>query len=191
MNFGYVTVNEVNSNVWKLFYSLCVPLTTLIPRSSIILQICVILGHSCFPSGRRQTPTWMVLIFSTDQSVYLFQDSFVFYGFYRVGAFASVTGHHCCQTGIFRIILKEISSVLKCCQASNSGAYIIRMNTRQNSYLFIFFSIYSRPESKIFLTLACQYSNIRNPLIYYVNCYFLMLTSPKLQSLIVQARTTF
>ena len=34
------------------------------PRSSIILQICVILGHSCFPSGRRQTPTWMVLIFS-------------------------------------------------------------------------------------------------------------------------------
>ena len=64
MNFGYVTVNGVNSNVWKLFYSLCVPLTTLIPRSSIILQICVILGHSCFPSGRRQTPTWMVLIFS-------------------------------------------------------------------------------------------------------------------------------
>ena len=34
MNFGYVTVNGVNSNVWKLFYSLCVPLTTLIPRSS-------------------------------------------------------------------------------------------------------------------------------------------------------------
>ena len=64
MNFGYVTVNGVNSNVWELFYSLCVPLTTLIPRSSIILQICVILGHSCFPSGRRQTPTWMVLIFS-------------------------------------------------------------------------------------------------------------------------------
>ena len=64
MNFGYVTVNGVNSNVWKLFYSLCDPLTTLIPRSSIILQICVILGHSCFPSGRRQTPTWMVLIFS-------------------------------------------------------------------------------------------------------------------------------
>ena len=68
--------------------------------------------------------------FFTDQSVYLFQDSFVFYGFYRVGAFAFVTGHHCCQTGIFRIILKEIGSVLKCCQASNSGAYIIRMNTR-------------------------------------------------------------
>ena len=68
--------------------------------------------------------------FFTDQSVYLFQDSFVFYGFYRVDAFAFVTGHHCCQTGIFRIILKEIGSVLKCCQASNSGAYIIRMNTR-------------------------------------------------------------
>ena len=68
--------------------------------------------------------------FFTDQSVYLFQDSFVFYGFYRVGAFAFVTGHHCCQTGIFGIILKEIGSVLKCCQASNSGAYIIRMNTR-------------------------------------------------------------
>ena len=30
--------------------------------------------------------------FFTDQSVYLFQDSFVFYGFCRVGAFASVTG---------------------------------------------------------------------------------------------------
>ena len=63
-------------------------------------------------------------------SAYLYLSFSNFYGFYRVDAFAFVTGHHCCQTGIFRIILKEIGSVLKCCQASNSGAYIIRMNTR-------------------------------------------------------------
>ena len=86
----------------------------------------------------------------TDQSVYLFQDSFVFSGFYRVGAFASVTSHHCCQTGIFRIILKEIGSVLKCCQASNSGAYIIRMNTRQNSYFIHLFPPYIAGQSQKF-----------------------------------------
>ncbi len=78
--------------------------------------------------------------FFADQSVYLFQDSFVFYGFCRVGVFASIAGHHCCQTGIFRIILKEISSVLK-----------------------------------------CQFSNIRNPLIYYVNRYFLMFGGSQVQ----------
>ena len=85
-----------------------------------------------------------------DQSVYLFQDSFVFYGVCRVGVFASIAGHHCCQTGIFRIILKEISSVLKCCQASDSGAYIIRMNTRQNSYFIHLFSPYIAGQSQKF-----------------------------------------
>ena len=66
----------------------------------------------------------------TDQSVYLFQDSFVFYGFCRVCAFASIASHHCCQAGVFRIVLEEIGSVLKCRQTSDSGAYIIRMDTR-------------------------------------------------------------
>lgn len=88
--------------------------------------------------------------FFADQSVYLFQDSFVFYGFCRVGVFASIAGHHCCQTGIFRIILKEISSVLKCCQASDSGAYIIRMNTRQNSYFIHLFPPYIAGQSQKF-----------------------------------------
>ena len=88
--------------------------------------------------------------FFADQSVYLFQNSFIFCGFCWIHTFASVTGHHCCQTGIFRIILKEISSVLKCCQASNSGAYIIRMNTRQNSYFIHLFPPYIAGQSQNF-----------------------------------------
>ena len=64
----------------------------------------------------------------TDQSVDFFQDSFIFCGFCRVGSFASVTGHHCCQISVFRVILKEIGSVLKCREASDSGTYIIRMD---------------------------------------------------------------
>ena len=60
MNFGYVTVNGVNSNVWKLFYSLCVPLTTLIPRFSIILQICVssLDIHAFHPGDDRHLRGW-------------------------------------------------------------------------------------------------------------------------------------
>ena len=70
----------------------------------------------------------------TDQSVDFFQNSFVFCRFCRVCTFASIAGHHRCQTGVFRIVLKKIRSVLKCGQTSDSGTYIIRVNTWSSGY---------------------------------------------------------
>ena len=113
--------------------------------------------------------------FFTDQSVYLFQDSFVFYGFYRVGAFASVTGHHCCQTDIFRIILKEIGSVLKCCQASDSGLSILKHSKSSDLLRKLLLShVWRVPSSKV---LSCKHERLSDLLTlisYYKNkiCIF-------------------
>ena len=75
------------------------------------------------------------LNFFADQPVYFFQNSLIYIRFFGICTFASITGHHCCQTGILGIFLKKGLPFHKSLQTSHPGTDIVGMKTGQSSDL--------------------------------------------------------